>query len=50
MNDAAQLLNMLLQFGETGKDELNAETVEFLEPYIDFPYFNREAAASGPDG
>merc|ERR1711968_309561 len=44
MSDAAGLLNMLLDFGEIGKDQMNAETVEFLLPYIDFPYFNVEFA------
>ena len=44
MSDAAKLLAMLLEFGEVGKDQMNAETVEFLLPYIDFPYFNAEFA------
>ena len=35
---------MLQWFGATGKDLMNAETVELLCPYIEFPPFNPETA------
>ena len=40
----SDFIPMLKWFGATGKDLMNAETVELLCPYIDFVFFNPETA------
>ena len=42
-----QFIPMLQWFGKIGKDLMNAETVEFLTPYIEFDPFNADTAKKG---
>ena len=43
MNDP-QFLKKLIEFGNTGKDLMNEETIEFMTPYIDQEYFTPKVA------
>lgn len=43
MNDS-RFLASVLEFGATGKDKINEETVEFLLPYLELENFTKETA------
>ena len=38
------ILNDLIQFGETGKDLINEETIELMTPYCDIEFFTPDVA------
>ena len=52
LNDS-RFLQILLEFGQVGKDKINEETIEFLQPYMELEHFtsavakNASAAAEG---
>lgn len=52
LNDS-RFLQILLDFGQVGKDKINEETIEFLQPYMELEHFtsavakNASAAAEG---
>ena len=40
----SSFLNDLIQFGETGKDLINEETIELMTPYCDIEFFTPDVA------
>lgn len=43
LNDS-RFLQILLEFGQKGKDKINEETIEFLQPYMELEHFNPAVA------